>query len=121
VAAEIVPVNCLRFGTALDVFMTTDPIYDVRGVTPESSVVVTMDAIGYIDESDFAPPLPSETDVGAYGGALTSALTTIRTELDMMRQAHDVLLEVRVRRRVRALIARLPLGGQRQRRGPTGT
>lgn len=114
VAAEIVPVNCMRFGGALDVFMTTDPIYDVRGVTPGANVIVTLDSIEYIDGSDFAAPPPSGDDLEAYGGPLTPALLTIQAELtamrdahNAMREAHDALVEVRVRRRARALIAKL--------------
>lgn len=36
-AVDIVRGNCHRFGTGLDVFMTIDPIYDLRGVTPDAT------------------------------------------------------------------------------------
>ncbi|MGH7173676.1 MAG: hypothetical protein ACRELG_25620, partial [Gemmataceae bacterium] len=113
-AVDIVPVNCQRFGAALDVFMTTDSIYDLRGVTPEAAVVVTMDAIDYIDASDFLPRLPEDEDLLSYGGPLTATLAAIQAELtamreahDAVREAHDAMLEVRLRRRLHVLIARV--------------
>ena len=82
IPSEVVPVNGLRFGGDLDVFMTTDPMYELSGVTPGADVVVTMTDVSYIDESDFRQH--AVDGLLGYGGPLASALTAIHAELTAM-------------------------------------
>ena len=114
---NLIPVNGLRFGAGLDVFLTTDPIYELFGVTPGANVVVTMDDVSYIDESDFRahPPLDGTPD---YGGPLASVLTALHAELTAvdaeLTAVHAELTEMGtwagVRRTVRKRLARARIG-----------
>jgi hypothetical protein len=96
VHADIVPVNSLRFDAALDVFMTTDPIYDLRGVTSGADVAVTMASVAYIDAADFIPS-DSADGVSNYGKPLTLALTEVQQTLAETRLALNVTEAFRAR------------------------